>query len=125
MGRARTDRHGFTREQKLLQENQKLKRQISALRKQLARVDLDRYDVVKDIIEQHYQEEKAEKGKEILENLKQIWKCKECEEGYLEIKVYSKMGEPWYYRACNLCSHRTKTKKYDSKTVKGIVNNEI
>lgn len=121
MGKARTDKKGYTREQRLIKENQQLKRQVSALRKQLARVDLDRYDTVKEIIELHYQDEKAQQGQEILENLKKIWACKECD-GHLEIKLYSKMGETWYFRQCNNCSNRTKGKKYDNKTVKGIVS---
>jgi hypothetical protein len=123
VAKARVDKFGNTREQRLLKENQALKRQLSALRKQIARIDLDRYDSVKDIIEQHYQDEKHEKGQEILENLKQIWKCRECEEGYLEIKVYSKIGQAHYYRQCNECANRTDSQRYDPKTVKGILTN--
>ena len=75
MGKARTDRYGHTREQKLIQENRLLKRQVSSLRKQLARIDLDRYDAVKEMIQEHYKEDRAEEGREILENLKKSWIC--------------------------------------------------
>lgn len=114
----------LTQLQTIKRENDKLKRQISALRKQIAKLDLDRYDSIKDIIEQHYQHEKAEKGQEILENLKQTWICRECNEGYLKIKIYSKIGEAYYYRECSECPHRTKSQRYDPKIVKGILTND-
>jgi hypothetical protein len=120
MGKARTNRRGFTKEQELIQENRTLKRQISSLRKQLARVELDRYDAAKEIIQEHYTEDREEQGKEILENLKKSWACRECD-GYLEIKLYSKVGETWYFRKCNNCTNRTKSQRYNDKTVKGII----
>lgn len=124
MGRARTDRNGFTREQRLIKENKSLRRQIQKLNKLLARVDLDRYQQVREIIEEHYKEEKKDEGQEILEKMKQEWKCHEpgCE-GYLEIIIYNKISDVWYFRKCNSCANRTKSQKYDSKTVKGIVKN--
>jgi len=122
MGKARTDRNGNTREQRLSYENQQLKKQVSKLRKQLARIDLDRYEMVKDMIQEHYQDDRAAQGQEILDDLKKHWKCKVCNEGYLEIILYSKTGSTWYFRRCNSCDHRTKSQEY-SENVKGIVNN--
>lgn len=124
MGKARTNSRGHTKEQKLLHENQQLKRQISALRKRLARIDLDRYDIVKEIIQEHYQEEKAEQGKEILNDLKQTWICHECEIGYLEILIYNHSNTTFYYRKCTDCPNRTKPKKY-STDIKGIVKSSM
>ena len=123
LGKSRTNRRGLTREQQLLKEIQSLKRQLSALRKELARVDLDRYDTVKEIIEEHYNDRKNE-GQEILDKMKDEWKCKEPEcGGFLEIFTYNKLNETWYYRTCSnnpKCKNRTKAKKY-TQNVKGIV----
>lgn len=122
MGKARTDKNGRTREQRLFEENQRLKRQISSLRKQIARIDLDRYDTIKDMIEEHYQEDKEAQGKEILESLKKTWACHKCDDGHLQIFVYNRAGETWYFRSCSNapgCMHRTKAQPY-SLTVKGI-----
>lgn len=123
MGKARTDRNGYTREQRLIQENRMLKRQISSLRKQIARIDLDRYDSVKEMIQEHYKEGREEEGKEILENLRKSWTCHKCDEGYLEIFTYNVGEHTFYYRICSNaphCRNRTKPQKY-APTVKGIM----
>lgn len=122
MGKARTNRYGNTKQQELLNENKQLKKQISSLRKRLARIDLDRYDTVKELIQEHYQQDRAEQGKEILNDLKQTWLCRVCEEGYLEILIYNHSNTTFYYRKCTDCTNRTKPKKY-STDVKGIVKN--
>lgn len=125
MGKNKRSDKEYTREQRLIQENRTLKRQIAHLRKELARVDLDRYPNLKETIEKHYQEDKAQEGQDILERLKKEWKCEKpgCE-GYLEIFVYNKVGNAWYYRKCNCCDNRTKSQKY-SPDVKGIVKNSV
>lgn len=124
MGKARTDRNGYTREQKLLNENKRLKQELSQLRKRLAKIDLDRYDTIKDMIQEHYTAEKEEQGKEILENMKQMWKCHKCEVGYLQIYTYTRSNNLWYYRICSEapdCLNRTLPQIYDPKQVKGII----
>jgi len=120
LGKSRRGSREFSREQKLVHENQRLKRQLAALRKQLARLDLDRYAQVREIIEQHYQEDKAQEGRDILEKMKQEWKCHECTGGYLEIVLYNKIQDTWYYRICTNCAHRTKSQRYNPD-VKGIL----
>lgn len=122
MGKTRRGNKEFTREQKLVNENKRLKRELAQLRKELARLDLDRYENIKEMIQETYQDDKAKEGQEILDNLKKTWACREsgCN-GYLEIMVFSKMGEPWYLRKCNACPHRTKAQKYDPGSVKGIL----
>ena len=122
MGKARVDKNGRTREQRLIHENQQLKKQIGSLRKQIARLDLDRYSTIKDLIEESYQNEKVAEGKQILETLKKNWTCYECNIGYLEIMLYSKIGETWYIRKCTHCNKRTKGQKYEDSKVKGIVH---
>lgn len=104
-------------------ENDKLKRQISGLRKQIARLDLDRYDIIKDMIQEHYQDDRAEQGEQILDNLKKTWACNVCADGHLEIFIYNRAGETYYYRICSNapdCSHRTKSQPYIT-SVKGII----
>ena len=121
MGKARRGSKEHTREQKLIYENRILKRQVASLRKQLARLDLDRYSNLKETIEQHYQEDKEQEGKDILDRLKQEWRCREpgCE-GYLEIICYNRVDSTWYYRKCNCCSNRTPGQKYTPE-VRGII----
>lgn len=112
--------------QKTKKENEKLKRQLSSLRKQLARLDLDRYSQVKEVIEQHYQEDREHEGQEILDKLKQEWKCHECD-GFLEIFCYNKVETTWYYRLCSnapQCKNRTASQKY-SPDVKGIIKGSL
>jgi regulator of replication initiation timing len=112
----------FTRLQESLYENKRLKREISSLRKQLARLDLDRHGYVKDIIEEHCaQEESAE----MMKRLKNEWKCHVCGIGYLEIFTYNRINDTYYYRKCSNCIHRTKSQKYDPEEVKGIVKIKI
>jgi hypothetical protein len=125
VGKSRRGDKEFTREQKLVHENKRLKKELAQLRKQLARIDLDRYDTVREMIEEHYQEDKAQQGQEILENLKKTWACKECSDGHLEIFLYNKVGTTWYYRICSnapKCKNRTLAQKY-SPEVKGIIKN--
>lgn len=124
MGKSRVNSRGNTNEQRLQHENTKLKKLVAQLRKQIARVDLDRYSSVRDILNNYYQQEDAqkhaEKEAESLEQLKREWKCNCCEPGYLEILLITKINDLWYYRACNECTNRTKLQRYN-KNVRGIV----
>jgi len=123
LGKSRTNRHGLTKEQELVKENQGLKRENSRLRKLLARADLNRYENVKEAVEDHERNLGLPTTQDLLESLKKEWKCRECTEGYLEIIVYTKIGDPWYFRKCSDfgCKNRTKSQKYDSKSVRGII----
>lgn len=120
-------RHNKDKEYDLLQrlkkENEKLKRQVSALRKQIARVDLDEYNNVKELLEKHYEEDKQEEREDLLEKIKEEWKCRQCPDGYLEIVLYTKQNDPWYFRKCNCCANRTKAQKYNPN-VKGVLKDE-
>lgn len=125
MGKSRTDNRGNTREQRLQHENEKLKKVIAQLRKQLARIDLDRYSSVKEIVHQYYRQEDAERHaereREGLEQLKREWVCNSCSgAGHLEIILLNKMNDLFYYRQCTNCTHRTKLQRYN-KNVRGIV----
>lgn len=122
MGKSKKSDREFTREQRLVYENRLLKRQVSSLRKELARIDLDRYTNLKETIEQHYQEDRAQEGKDILEKVKKEWRCNGTPgcEGFLEIFLFTKIDSTYYYRRCNCCPHRTKSQKYTPE-VKGIL----
>lgn len=120
MGKSRRGEKEFSREQKLVHENKRLKREVAQLRKQLARLDLDRYDSIKEMIEEHGHENTAQTGQELLENLKKTWTCNDCRNGHLEIILYNKIDSTWYYRKCSNCPHRTKSQKYTPE-VKGII----
>ena len=125
LGKTRRGHKERSKEQELKYENQKMRREISSLRKQLARLDLDRYSYVKDIVDEHLSENNEEiTTTQMLASMKNTWQCKECGIGYLEIILYGGPGGSMhYYRQCNNCSHRTKGQKYDPDTVRGIVKN--
>lgn len=125
MGKSKRSNKEFTREQKLIHENKALKRQVASLRKQLARVNLDGYNQVKDTIEEHCPDSGIEENSDLLDRLKEIWKCRECSEGYLEIIIYNRLNDIYYFRKCNNCRNRTKSQKYDPKIVKGVIKKSI
>lgn len=125
MGKTTRGIKEFTREQKLIKENRQLKRELAHLRKQIARLDGDRFETLKQIVaeseeSQRFQENMGPISSNI-ETLKKDWACRECATGFLEIVLYSKLGSTQYYRKCNSCNHRTKGKRYDSESVKGII----
>lgn len=124
MGKTRRGSKEITREQKLIKENRQLKRELSHLRKQISRLDLEGLEAAKSMV---FEQEEKDRFNENVgdaasssEQLKKIWKCNKCDIGYLEITLYSKCGLTNYYRKCNNCDHRTKGKRYD-ETVRGII----
>lgn len=122
MGKSRTNPHGYTREQELTKQNKELKKENGRLRKLLARIDLDRYGQVREIIEEYYAKDRKDEGQDILDKMKEEWKCKEPEcLGFLEIIPFNKLLETWYFRKCSCCPNRTKSQRYDPKLVRGIV----
>lgn len=127
MGKSRRGVREVSREQRLVHENKQLKRDIQVLRKQLARLDLDRYDTVRELIEEHTTQNPEQSGDEWLESLKKTWSCRECNNGYLQIFLFNKVGVLHYYRVCSsapICKNRTKSQKYDPSQVKGIIKKE-
>lgn len=114
----------FTREQRLIKENRQLKRELAHLRKQISRLNLEELESAK---QQVFDQEEGMRLNDVigepnaeLERLKQAWACNECESGWLEIILYSKCGETNYFRKCSNCNKRTKGKRYDKESVKGI-----
>lgn len=124
MGKSKRGSKELTREQRLLNENKNLKKQLSQIRKQMARIDLDRYDFVKEMLEEHGPESQPEFGSEFLENLKKKWLCNDCRQGHLEIITFNKIDSTFYYRKCTNCPNRTKSQKY-SPQVSGIIKKAV
>ena len=93
-------------------ENIKLKRQVSSLRRQLSRVDLEGYAHIKDTLEALEAEDNEDEVRESLEQHQKTWECFDCGVGVLKLTMVSKMGEPFYFRKCDHCSKRTKLKPF-------------
>ena len=127
MGKSKKSDKEYTREQRLSKENRQLKRELAHLRKQISRLDLEGLEAAKQL---NFDQEEKDRLNEVagepgavLDRLKKTWACSKCE-GYLEISLYSKCGQTWYFRKCNGCNNRTKGKRYDEESVEGILKNE-
>lgn len=107
---------------RLEKENRQLRRQFAGSRKQFAKMDLDRHSWVKDIVQEHLAQEDNlnDTPQQVIESLKNKWKCHECHMGHLEINLFTKAGETWYYRHCSNCDNRTNSQVYTPK-VEGII----
>lgn len=105
--------------QKLKRENDRLKKQVSSLRKQIARIDINRFENLQEILHKHDQIE----AEEVLENdkkqLEKKWKCYECVDGVLRLKVFERQDGIVYFRKCDKCNNRTKLQKWN-KDVEGV-----
>lgn len=121
MGKTQRGTKELDKFHKIVHENKRLKREIAQLKKQIARLDLDRGPMVTEMIAEAYSAGQEGLGAQVLDMLKKQWECKECHSGHLEITIYNKMFEPWYFRACTSCTNRTKAQKYDPVKVKGII----
>jgi ferritin-like metal-binding protein YciE len=113
----------FTREQRLSKENKQLKRELSHLRKQIAKLDGDSFETLKQMSAEDEEQFQGfvKDANSITEDLKKAWACKECFVGVLEISLYTKLNQTFYFRKCNNCFKRTKGQRYDSESVKGII----
>lgn len=104
---------------RLKHENQKLKRQISQLRKQLSRLDLTKYNNIKELVDKHELEDKREAQQEHQEQIKKLWECFECRSDYLRMVTFERRDGVFYYRKCNSCGHRTALKRLTADTKMG------
>ena len=93
-------------------ENQKLKKQIAKLRKELSRIDIDRYSNLKDMLEAQAAEDSNFDGVFELEKLKKKWNCNSCDKDYLRLIMVPRFDGLFYMRKCPSCEYRTKLKKY-------------
>jgi hypothetical protein len=123
MGKSKRSDKEFTKEQRLSKENRELKRELGHLRKQITRLDGDRFETLRQMIVDQEETQRFQENipSSNMKELKREWACqKENCNGFLEIVLYSKLSQTYYYRACNACSHRTPGKRYDTE-VKGII----
>lgn len=124
MGKTRIGRKENNTIQDFKYKIQQLKAENDQLRKRLARIKLDEYGQLKKTIKKHYKKEETKQGNDILDKVRQEWKCHQCTKGFLEIFIYNRLNETYYYRTCNECDNRTKAQKYDPQLVKGIIKKE-
>lgn len=109
--------------QRLKLENKKLKQQISSLRKQLSRIDIDRYQSLKDMIENQAEEDTQFDTDQALEDLKRKWECHTCARDYLRLVIVPRADGTFYTRRCPTCLNKTKLKKY-TDDVEGITSDQ-
>ena len=109
--------------QRLRAENRKLKQQISQLRKQISRIDLDRFQNLKDLLDSQEADSRQEEIKEAVEQDKREWACHDCKTGTLFLTVFERRDGVFYFRQCGSCPKRTRTKRYTSD-VRGIRKSE-
>jgi len=96
-----------------------------AIRKQLKRIDLDRYHDLRDLVEKQYREdEEITNDTNNEKKLKEAWRCHRCIEGYLKILLIPRLDGIYYLRKCSSdeCKNRTKMKRYDKAKVTGIID---
>lgn len=121
-GRGKTYDKEYSEIQKVRHENQKLKKEVARLRNRLARMGETQFRDLADIMEEEAESQKKEVSKK--ENDRNGWECHSCSDGFLEINMYAKIGEIYYFRECNQCQKRTKSQRYH-KEVKGIIKKKI
>lgn len=111
----------FSEIQRLKHEIQKLKRENSRLQKVLDRIDIERFNSLKELVSIQAKESKAEESTRSLDKLKEKWACFECGAGYLRLKIFPKWDGDYYYRCCSNeeCGHKTKAQKY-SESIEGV-----
>lgn len=99
--------------QYLKDQNKRLKREISSLRKQIQRLDLDRFASFKEALDRidEIEMEQTAKRKE-KEISKEKWKCWDCNVGTMRLKVWDRLDGPHYQRVCDHCNKRTTMKKW-------------
>jgi hypothetical protein len=124
MGKRKTFDKEDTRIDRLRQENKRLKHQISSLRKQLSRIDVDRYQNLKELVEAQAKDDAS--SDKAVQNHKtlQEWKCHKCHEGHLHIVIVTRRDGVFYYRKCSQCVNRTKLQKYGPE-VKGVMQEDV
>lgn len=97
---------------RLKQENKKLKREVSSLRKALSRIDVERFEKLKELVGKQRKEDKEDVKQKKTSKNKKDRQCYQCGEGSMQLKIFDRRDGVFYYRGCTICDHRTKMKKY-------------
>ena len=94
------------REKTLLKENRSLRKKVNTV---------NFFDINKDAQEfLNLKREEKEREQNIQKLLKK-WKCFECGRGHLHVHTFYVKAEKNYYRKCDFCDHRTRSKKFNDK----------
>lgn len=109
--------------QRYKRENEKLKRTVQSLRKQLDRLDIDQYQNLKEIIESQENYESKLDQEIKLDKLKKKWECNTCGRDYLRLVLIPRLDGLFYIRRCKTCLYKTSIKKY-TNGVEGIEDND-
>lgn len=101
----------YTKSDKAKHENKKLKQELTRLRKIISRLESGWCPgCMENLKEAELQ--KPDKAQALDSSVKKDRTCYKCLEGVLTIVKYSKLGEVWYFRRCNLCQHKTRGKRW-------------
>ena len=109
----------YTKEQKYRKELEKLKRENARLKKLIARINLEESANLKDEILRQERDNQIEITLKKQKQAEEAWRCWDCNEGILRLKIFEIHNGARYYRKCDHCSKRTSGKKY-TKDVKGV-----
>lgn len=93
-----------------------LKEEIIRLKKLLSKSDKENPTQTTESID------KKENNRNQTDQLKAEWRCTGTPgcEGHLEIVLFNKIDQEYYFRKCTKCFHRTRGQKY-TNSVKGII----
>ncbi len=96
-------------------ENRKLKQQISQLRKQISRIDVDRFQNLKELLDAQDRQDAEEAAARRQAELDRAWECWDCRQGTLKLSIIERRDGVWYNRYCQECGKRTKLQRYNDK----------
>lgn len=107
----RGEKSDFTREEKLVAENKKLKRQVKQLNNLLKRADISRLEHLERLVDEQRQFDKEIKKSDSKKRDK--WLCHDCGRGYMMPRIFKRRDGDFYYRVCSHdeCGNRTRMKK--------------
>lgn len=101
--------------QRLKAENLQLKRQLTRIRKQLARDQADRFDSIDNALEAQIREDEALRELRKQQKLIEHWRCFKCKEDYLRLIIIQRPDGGFYFRKCPGCENRTRLKPLNDK----------
>ena len=106
--------------ERLKHENRLLKRQLSALRKQLQRVNLDEHGNLKKLVDKHERQDIEMNKKQTHSKMRREYGYRTCSEGYMLIVRISRQDGDFFFRRCSddKCSARTVLEPWNDE-VKG------
>jgi hypothetical protein len=84
----------------------------------MARIDVDRFQNLKELLDSQDRQEQEEVSRE---REVKMWSCWECKQGILKLIIMERRDGVFYLRKCDnkLCHKQTKPQKYHDD-VKGI-----